>query len=232
MLGFARNRVSSIPVPFMNETTRQQEKPRPAHVVLIHGLGGSPIVLRPLAYRIRRCGYTTSTFGYSSWRKSIEHHATSFRRHLDRIESDSAIDRFHIVAHSMGSIVTRQALLDSPASKLGRIVMLGAPNQGSPVARLLGNVLPFCKTLRQISNHPSSFVRNLPEPQSVEIGIVAARHDRVIPENNSHLSTESDHVVLFSGHNGLLVRPAAARQVVSYLNNGHFQTANRTAESI
>lgn len=57
----------------------------------------------------------------------------------------------------------------------------------------------------------------------MEIGIVAARYDRVIPERNSHLAVESDHVILPSGHNGLLVRPSAAQQAVEFLKQGQFR---------
>lgn len=203
--------------------TDEPDNSKQIHVVLIHGLGGSRPVLWPLAYRIRRSGFTTSTFGYPSWWWSIEHHARRFRRHLDMIANDETIENFHIVAHSMGSIVTRKALLDSPIEKLRRIVMLACPNHGSPVARIVGNVFPFCKTLRQLSSRPSSFVCKLPEPEQEDIGIVAGKYDRVVPELNSHLEIESDHVTLFSGHNGLLVRPAAARQVIEFLNHGRFQ---------
>jgi hypothetical protein len=94
------------------------------------------------------------------------------------------------------------------------------------MARFLGTFLPFCKTLRQISNHPASFVRNLSEPTDVEIGIIAAKHDRVIPEPNSHLKNEADHVSIFSGHNGLLVRPTAARQIHAFLKHGRFQSTD------
>ncbi len=192
-------------------------------VVLIHGLAAHRILLWPLSSKLRSAGFQTVSFGYRSWLWSIETHAKRFEQFLVRQESDPTISHIHIVAHSMGAIVTRQAILNRRLKKLRRIVMLGAPNQGSPTARLLGNVLPFCKTLRQISNHPDSFVRNLSEPTGVEIGIVAAKHDRVIPEPSSHLQNEADHISIFSGHNGLLVRPAALRQVCEFLNHGRFQ---------
>jgi esterase/lipase len=192
------------------------------HVVLIHGLAGSPMVMWPLAWRLQKFGFATSTFGYASWFWSIEHHARRLTECLKQLEQDPEIHRFHIVAHSMGTIVTRQSILYQRFNKLNRIVMLASPNQGSPVARVMGTVLPFCRTLRQLSSHSDSFVRKLPEPSETEIGIVAARHDRVIPVRNSHLSIETDHVTLFSGHNGLLVRPAAARQVIEFLEHGQF----------
>ena len=192
-------------------------------VVLVHGLAAHRILLWPLGWRLRRSGFATRSFGYRSLFWSIETHAAKLEQFLSDQENDPAIKNIHIVAHSMGAIVTRQALLNRRLEKLQRVVMLAAPNRGSPTARLLGRVFPFCRTLRQISNHPKSYVSNLPEPTGVEIGIVAAKHDRVIPEPNSHLEIESDHVSIFSGHNGLLVRPAAARHIDDFLKTGRFQ---------
>ena len=192
-------------------------------VVLIHGLAAHRILFWPLGWKLRKSGFRTHSFGYRSWFWSIETHAARFEQYLLKHDCDPEIKNIHIVAHSMGAIVTRQALLNSQLQKLRRVVMLASPNRGSPMARFLAYVIPFCKTLRQISNEPGSFVNQLPEPTGVEIGIVAAKYDRVIPEPNSHLENESDHVSIFSGHNGLLVRPAAARQVDQFLKTGRFQ---------
>ena len=127
------------------------------------------------------------------------------------------------MAHSAGAIVTRRALLESKPNKLKRIVMLGPPNRGSPAARLLSKyVFPFSCVLNELSDSPESFVNQLPEPNGFEIGVVAGLHDRVIPNENSRLKTQSDHVSIFSGHNGLLVRPQAMKCVVDFLKTGHF----------
>ena len=199
------------------------------HVVFIHGLAAHRVLFVPMAWQIRKLGFSTSTFGYRSWLWSIEHHAKCFTGYLEKLESNSKIKNYHIVAHSMGGIVTRQAILDRRFEKLKRIVMLGAPNHGSPVAKAITTVLPFLKTLRQISNHSESFVNRLPQPQGPEIGIVAASYDFVIPEPNTHLATESDHVSIFSGHNGLLIRPAAVKQIGEFLVNGQFLRASSTS---
>lgn len=192
------------------------------HVVFIHGLAAHRVLFMPMARKIRKLGFSTSTFGYPSWWWSIEHHGKQFARYLEKLEADTEIQKFHIVAHSMGGIVTRQAILNRDFTKLHRIVMLGSPNRGSPVARAISTVLPFLKTLRQVSSHHESFVNQLPEPNGVEIGILAARYDRVIPESCSHLKSESDYISIFSGHNGLLIRPTAIKQIGQFLVNGRF----------
>ena len=201
-------------------TKDQQAKPT---VVLIHGLSANRLLMIPLAWRLRRAGFKTRTFGYLSSIGSVEWHAKRFGKFLNRLNEDSLVSEIHIVAHSLGGIVTRQALLDSTPDKIRRFVMLAPPNQGSPAASLLSSyVVPFCTTLREITDHEGSFVRMLPEPTGIEVGIVTASYDFVVPAKNAVLNCQTDNVSIFSGHNGLLVRPAAASQTIKFLSSGSF----------
>ncbi len=179
--------------------------------------------MQPLAWQIRRAGYATQCFGYRSLLGSIERHASRFGQFIRELDTSKRFDQLHIVAHSMGSIVTRQALLRETPASLARIVMLAPPNQGSPVATFLSKrVVPCCRTLAQLTDDQQGFVINLPEPEGLEIGIVAGVRDRVIPDSSSRLRNQTDRVSVNSGHNGLLVRPAAIRQVIRFLNDGRF----------
>ena len=196
-------------------------------VLLIHGLGSHRVFMWPIVWYLNRNGFVATTFGYRSFTRSIEHHAELLCEELDRLQADPEIDSFAIVGHSMGGIVTRQALLSSGASerfsKLKRVVQLGSPNHGSWAAKLVGNLFWFLKTFRQISNHPDSFVNRLPCPGSeVEFGIIAGSYDYVVSRKSSHLPNEKDHITIFGGHNGLLVRPRALKQVREFLINGKF----------
>jgi pimeloyl-ACP methyl ester carboxylesterase len=197
-------------------------EPKPL-VVLIHGLSAHWLLMSPLSWYLRRSGFATKLFGYRSMWGSLERHANRFRMYLDELDRATEYSEVHIVAHSAGAIVTRQALLDSKPGKVSRVVMLGPPNRGSPVARCLSRyVLPFSCVLEELSDSPTSFVNQLPEPDGFEIGVLAALHDRVVPHKNSRLATQSDHLSIFSGHNGLLVRPHAMKCVVNFLKTGHF----------
>ena len=195
-------------------------------VLLIHGLGSHRVFMWPIAWYLNRNGFVATTFGYRSWWWSIEFHAQCLAEELDRLEQDPNVDSYAIVGHSMGGIVTRQAILgdgsSKPFPKLKRVVQLGSPNHGTSKARRLGHMLSFCKTLRQISDRPDSFVNSLPPPSDVEFGIIAGSYDIAVSEKSSHLSTEKDHISIFSGHNGLLVRPKALKQVREFLTHGRF----------
>jgi CHAT domain-containing protein/pimeloyl-ACP methyl ester carboxylesterase len=86
------------------------------------------------------------------WRKSL----TELGKELaDRVDRDPA-QTVHVVAHSMGGLVTRAAL--SPkASKIGRVIMLGTPNFGSfaPV-QVLRAVYPILKKIAFIDGKHSA----------------------------------------------------------------------------
>ena len=103
-------------------------------VVLVHGFGAKRALMWPLATRIRANGFRVLNWNYLSLFAAIETHAN---RLCDFLATQLSMEPcFHIVAHSMGSIVTRAALNRSSLSNFGRLVLLAPPNAGSPAARL------------------------------------------------------------------------------------------------
>lgn len=203
-------------------------------VIVTHGLASHWSLMLPLVWRIRRSGFSAINHGYRSFFKTVPQHAHSLLERLRKINRDDQYDQVHIVAHSLGAIITRQALLEIERSgerldKLRRVVMLSPPNAGSAAAERLSYLVPLSETVRQLSNRNQSFVREMDEPRVAEIGIIEASYDFVVPSTTAQLSTQADHVQVYSGHNGLLVRPAAAKQVVAFLQNGQFCNAEKTS---
>lgn len=218
-----RERLGSVRLSSKSEKTVADLAIAQPVVVLIHGLAAHRALMIPLSRFLYRHKFATHRYGYRSLLSSIEQHAAQFRDFLDRLNNSESVSEIHIVAHSLGCIVTRAALLESSPTKLNRIVMLAPPNAGSATAEFLSRrLIPFCKTLRQLSNSETSFVNGLPQPRGLEIGVVAAWYDHVVSRKSSHLEDASDEVVVFSGHNGLLVRPASFRQVLKFLQTGRF----------
>jgi pimeloyl-ACP methyl ester carboxylesterase len=91
------------------------------------------LVMRPLARRLKRCGYQPVLFNYRSLRKTIHANARALAETVLR-QSGSTV---HLVGHSLGGLVILQALQDNPALITGRAVLLGSPVNGSAVARRL-----------------------------------------------------------------------------------------------
>ena len=192
-------------------------------VVLVHGLAASQAVMKRLEWRLQRSGYETLNWGYTSVRGDIQSQSRALQDKLLELNGDPGLQRFHLVPHSMGSILARAALASTEFNRLGRIVMLCPPHRGSRVAAGLSRVLgPICKPLAQLSDRADSFVNNLPEPVGYEIGIIAAARDRVVSVESTHLSRQADHIVINSGHTTMLFRRDVAELVDSFLRQGRF----------
>ncbi len=200
-------------------------------VVLIHGWFSSSWLMMPLANRIGSVGFETRIWGYPSLRKDIQTHASRFGEFLKLLAKENPQRDISIVAHSMGSIVTRQALLDIERPAIQRLVLLGPPNRGSHIAtrvtRMLGG---RCRTLDQIADRADSFVNRLPDPPLdtareaawPEIGIIRATRDRVVRPEAAQLNAAKQIVDVKCMHNMLLFLPRSAELCIRFLQVGQF----------
>ena len=188
-----------------------------ALVFLIHGIACPTFALYPFAYQLRRRGFDTACFGYPSLLYSVEHHAANFRKFIEQRTSEG--QSIYIVAHSLGGIITRCAFGESCPEYVKKIVLLTTPNQGSPQARFLSRFgLGFIKTLKQLSAGEGEFIDGLPRIEGPEILSISASYDWVVPKTSSSIEWETEHKRIFSGHNGVLVRPKVARVVAEFLS--------------
>jgi len=193
-------------------------------VVLVHGLGANgQLLMWLLARRLRRAGYGTVIWSYPSLLRTIEKHGAKLQERLAEIDVDPAVDRIHLVTHSMGGIVARYALCLHRPAKLGRFVMMAPPNKGSALAAFCGPALRWCvPTIDQLAARPDSFVNGLPEPDGVEIGVIAASHDMLVGAGKTVMTCQCDHIVLPATHTLLAFRRRLANEVVAFLATGRF----------
>ena len=192
-------------------------------VVLVHGLASSQMLMKPLSWRLQRYGYRARTWGYTSILHSIEHHGRRLAKFLRRLDEDSRVDSLHLVTHSMGCIVARYAFQQFLPRKTRRIVMLAPPNKGSHVASSLSRYLGLvCKPLDQLRDTEGSFVKKLEGVDRLEVGIIAASRDYVVPLSSTRVDWQDDHMVISAMHTDLLFRRETARQVHQFLQEGRF----------
>ncbi len=198
-----------------------------------------PIWMVYLSAKLKKCGHQTVNWGYRSWLGSIQKHATDLNKQLTQLEL--RYSHIHIVAHSMGCIVTRVALQERACAKLGRVIFLTPPHQGSPIARCLGPwVRWICPAALQLSSIPGSFVRTLPNPK-YSYGTVEANWDFIVPRESTFLkqtpSVDGTGVgELFrqrvsATHAGVLFSRSVARRLCDSISEFNAATCNQSFQA-
>jgi len=190
-------------------------------IVLVHGFGGKRAIKWLIASRLRSLGFRVQSWNHLSFLGSIDAHADRFFQFMNSQLAGER--RFHIVAHSMGSIVARSALTRGEMPNLGRFVLLAPPNLGSPAARLASKILGnFIPPTCELSDANTSYVNQLGTPTGLEAGVIAAKYDILVPVRNTHLATEKCHIAIAATHNSLLLSRAVCANIASFINTGAF----------
>ena len=96
-------------------------------VLLVHGLGRTPLSLLPLATSLRRHGHRSQLFGYRAMTQSWQDIVTRLRTRLLRLARDRA--DYAVVGHSLGGLLVAHALIDWPSDlhPPHRLFTLGTP---------------------------------------------------------------------------------------------------------
>lgn len=118
-------------------------------VIVLHGLIRTSDSMQPLADYLEASDYRVVNFRYASTRKGLGDHAAALKSVIDGL--GPTVTEIYFVGHSLGNLVVRRYLGDQtdPATgqqgdrRIKRMVMIGPPNQGSRMARLLKSSLLF-----------------------------------------------------------------------------------------
>jgi hypothetical protein len=106
-------------------------------VLLIHGLGRTPLSLCGLAWELRRDGHRPQLLGYVG---AVESYRAIVGRVRSRLQAAARTSEpYAAVGHSLGGLILRAALADWPAELAAPrcVVMLGTPNRVPRLARRL-----------------------------------------------------------------------------------------------
>jgi hypothetical protein len=210
--------------------------PREA-VVLVHGLGRTPLSMALLGRRLASAGYEVRRFGYiAALGDSIDTMARRLKRAiLERVEAPT----FHLVTHSLGGIIARAGCREPWPPTFGRMVMLAPPNQPPQLARRIGGLRAFrtFSGAAGASLADPEFFRDLPVP-TVPFGVIAGTvghrlgfdepNDGIVTVAGTRLEGMSDFLEVPRIHTFIMNAPEVAAATVRFLRDGHFAEASAT----
>lgn len=223
-------------------TPRSEFVPAPASsecVILLHGLNRSLHAMEKMAEALQAEGFPTVNVDYPSQSGTVEMLAPlAVDTGLGRCRENGA-EKIHFVTHSMGGILLRYAHQMNPIPELGRVVMLGPPNQGSEVidkTREWGISKLFSgEAGQQLGTDADSIPARL-GPVDFELGIIAGVGtvnpfmSAVLPDyDDGKVSVErtrvvgmADFLIVDSSHRYLMNSEIVIRNTIAFLETGSF----------
>jgi pimeloyl-ACP methyl ester carboxylesterase len=206
-------------------------------VVLLHGLMRSENSMNKMEKMLAGEGWAVRNISYESTELPLEVLAEdAIPRGVEACPDTATI---HFVTHSMGGILLRTYLEKNDIDRLGHVVMLGPPNQGSEVIDRYREFPGFAwfsgPAGMQLGTGEASIPRSLGSV-TFDLGIIAGNRtinpilSRSLPDkDDGKVSVEStrvegmnDHIEMPVTHMFMMRDKDVIRQVSHYLQNGQF----------
>lgn len=215
-------------------------------VILLHGLVRSHASMIPLRDHLVENGYQVVNFQYASSRATIGDHADALAQIVDQLGDD--VTEINFVGHSLGNLVVRhylhntrnEATGEEGDSRINRMVMLGPPNQGSRMARVMKYSAVFNLVTGASGTQLSTAWERL-EPQlskpKFQFGILAGgqatdsdlsnpllsgKDDFTVSVEETKLAGAHDFAVRPWNHTNMMKDPEAIELTLRFLQNGFF----------
>jgi triacylglycerol lipase len=209
-------------------------------VVLLHGLARSSSSMQKMEAALQMAGYLVVNHGYPSRTASIESLSDeAIGSALKRPDLNDCA-KIHFVTHSLGGILVRSYFKRHEFPRLGRVVMLGPPNQGSEVVDEIGSLQIFQSIHGPAGRELGTGNHSTPNqlgPVNFELGIIAGDRSinwinsmMIIGKDDGKVSVErtkvegmKEHIVIHSTHPYLMKNRTAIAMTIRFLQSGTFR---------
>ncbi|MCL6414067.1 alpha/beta hydrolase [Aestuariirhabdus sp. Z084] len=209
-------------------------------VVLLHGLARSSTSMEALEERLTSTNYDVVNVDYPSREMPIEQLSTlAIEQALSSCQMQQAFP-VHFVTHSLGGLLVRYYYSHNSTNGLGRVVMLGPPNQGSQVVDHL-RALPGFEFVNgpsgmQLGTDADGMPRQL-GPVNFELAVIAGTQsmnlflslflpnpdDGKVSVANTKVKGMCSFVALPTTHPFMMKNNVVINEVVSFLQAGRFE---------
>ncbi len=208
-------------------------KPNKPHVLLIHGILMNPIEMRYLGNQLEKSGFNVHYVFYQSVLKTSAENATVIHQKILALN----LPDLHIVAHSLGGIITMHLFDQFDNLPEGRVVMLGSPVNGSWIAQKVQD-WPVVSPILASSMPSALSGENIPAWNNqrdwgmiagaknsglglLTGGLPGAGDGTVLIAETKH-PKQVAHVTVNKSHTGLLFSKQVAKLTASFLKTGSF----------
>tara|TARA_R100001129_G_scaffold71679_1_gene48710 strand:- start:169 stop:753 length:585 start_codon:yes stop_codon:yes gene_type:complete len=189
---------------------------------------------------LNKAGYKVCNIDYPSRKHRIENLTSEFV--VPEIQQcfGDVLTPLHFVTHSLGGIIVRQLAVEHQQIKIGRVVMLSPPNQGSEVVDKLGTWGLFewinGPAGKQLGTTEDAIPNQL-GPATFELGIITGNRsinlilstlipgpdDGKVSIKNARLDGMQDFLVVEQTHPFIMANDTVQSQTLHFLQNGTFQ---------
>lgn len=213
-------------------------------VVLLHGMGHGPRTMADIAKNFEVMGYKVSNLNLKLERDTLHVIIDEAYKDISRYAERDG-DRINFVCYSQGCLVARGIIEQHRPQYLGRVVMLGPPNQGGEMIDWLRQrqISTFLTEARYVPNLGTANKRNLAKLIGVsadgyELGIIAGQepnstlpiHITVPGANRSKLGPHrtlldgmKEFATVQANHDDMYKDKAVEELTVQFIHTGSFE---------
>lgn len=206
-------------------------------VVLLHGFGRNSMSMWLLGNRLQSAGYAIHNIGYRSLRTTTEKMLNTVSGKIQLCCGNSERTT-HFVGHSLGGLLIRAYLDKYRNHNIGRVVLIGSPNEGTPfvdkfqeawwmqlagsAAMDLGtNEEGFPKSVNTLPYYPLGVIAGDTDSEDLKNRLMFA-DDGLVPVASTVVAGMKDFIVLRSNHSLMRYNREVADQTIAFLRNGKF----------